>query len=184
MGKESGNIRRTADGSLELISLLTQLKETRRSFWIDSGVPKPGESISDHVYRVAMAALVLSRIDTSLDRTTLIEMALIHDCDKVMDNDQTENGCHEAELNAIRYCDSLLEQSGAKPLFTDLWSCFYGDYTSAEASAVRQLDKLEIILQAAEYERRYWGTSKEVNLHDFFVHKRCVYPSCDQTMGR
>ena len=44
-----------------------------------------------------------------------------------------------------------------------------------EAAAVRQLDKLEMILQAAEYERLYWGTPQQVVLDGFFASTRGVF---------
>ena len=186
MKKEYGSIDDSPDESLRLLSLLTRLKQTRRTGWVDSGVPQPSESISDHSHRVAVAALVLAQLDPTLDRAALVEMATIHDCGEAMVGDVTPadiergtngvsaGGKHEAELSAARFYDSLLEHAGGKPAFAQLWSRFE-DEDSPEAAAVRQLDKLEMILQAAEYERLHWGTPQQVCLDGFFSSTKDVF---------
>ena len=159
-----GSVTECEDSSLRLLSLLTRLKQTRRTGWVDTHVPQPSESIADHSHRVAVAALVLAQLDPTLDRAALVEMATVHDCGEALVGDVTPadvargtNGVsahakHAAELRAAQHYDALLEQAGGRPAFAQLWTRFE-DGASPEAAAVRQLDKLEMILQAVEYER-------------------------------
>lgn len=186
MRTECGNVTECADSSLRLLSLLTRLKQTRRTGWVDTHVPQPSESIADHSHRVAVAALVLAQLDPTLDRAALVEMATVHDCGEALVGDVTPadiargtngvsaRGKHAAELHAAQHYDALLEEAGGRPAFAQLWTRFE-DGTTPEAAAVRQLDKLEMILQAVEYERLYWGTPQQVVLDGFFASTRGVF---------
>lgn len=186
MRTECGCVTECADSSLRLLSLLTRLKQTRRTGWVDTHVPQPSESIADHSHRVAVAALVLAQLDPTLDRAALVAMATVHDCGEALVGDVTPadiargtngvsaRGKHAAELAAAQHYDALLAQAGGQPAFAELWSRFE-DGTTPEAAAVRQLDKLEMILQAAEYERLYWGTPQQVVLDGFFASTRGVF---------
>ena len=177
--KACGSITESGDGALSLLSLLARLKCTRRRGWVDAGVPQPSESIADHSHRVAVAALVLAQLDPTLDRAALVEMAVVHDCGEALVGDVTPadiargtngvsaGGKHAAELRAAQHFDALLAQAGGAPAFAPLWARFE-DSAAPEAAAVRQLDKLEMLLQAAEYERAHWGTPQQVVLDSFF----------------
>uniref|UniRef100_H2Y8K9 HD domain-containing protein n=1 Tax=Ciona savignyi TaxID=51511 RepID=H2Y8K9_CIOSA len=55
---------------IKFLSLVGQLKRTKRSGWVLRGVNEP-ESVSDHMYRMAVMAMVCKDASSSLDRNRL-----------------------------------------------------------------------------------------------------------------
>ena len=53
------------------------LKRTPRSGWQFLGAGS--ESVAEHVFRVAMIAFVLARMDDTVDRDKVLRLALVHD---------------------------------------------------------------------------------------------------------
>ncbi|XP_049850757.1 5'-deoxynucleotidase HDDC2-like [Schistocerca gregaria] len=99
-------------------------------------------------------------------------MALVHDMaeaivgDITPDDDICEQEKRELELEAMQtFCLShfLGEQSHAAKEFLELWQEYEEDST-VEARLVKQVDKLEMALQAYVYER-----DQSANLDDFFA---------------
>lgn len=152
------------DGALAMLSVLTRLKQTKRTGWINHQIAGP-ESISDHCFRVAMLGMYVAAEDPTLDSNKVTKMGLIHDCGesvvgdvvphdpKVTNEQKTAN-----EDKAMRALDAM---SGHE-LLHSLWREFE-DGVTPEAKVVKQLDKLEMLLQAVEYER-----SQGKDLSDFF----------------
>jgi len=71
--KASGN---EAQDNLAFFHILERLKTQKRTGWVDHKIPNP-ESISDHMYRMAILAMCSS--DTKLDISKCVMMALVHD---------------------------------------------------------------------------------------------------------
>jgi putative hydrolases of HD superfamily len=145
-----------------------KLKSLRRTGWIQSGIKDP-ESVADHSYRLALLAMVLAP-SLKLDQLKVIKMSLIHDLGeaeigdivtrsgrKILDNlpDKIRR-----ERIAIKKILSLVDKGEYLSLFDE-----YEEDKTKEAKFVKQLDKLEMAIQAYEYEKK-----QKVDLGMFFIH--------------
>ncbi len=152
---------------MEIRSLLEKagkLKEIKRTGWVESGVPEP-ESVADHSYRVALLAMTLSD-NKGLDTLKTVRMALLHDLAESEVGDLTprqKQGNHgELESEAMRAILSELPDEIGK-LYLDAWD-EYQSNESQEARLVHNADKLEMLVQAKEYEEKglkldqFWET--------------------------
>ncbi|XP_074006819.1 5'-deoxynucleotidase HDDC2 [Numenius arquata] len=140
-------------GLLPFLRLLGQLKRIPRTGWVYRNVAKP-ESVSDHMYRMAMMALVTE--DKSLNKDRCIRLALVHDMAECIvgdiapaDNISKEEK-HRREEAAMQQLSQLLSEDLRKEIY-ELWE-EYENQSTAEAKFVKQLDQCEMILQAFEYE--------------------------------
>lgn len=129
------------------------LKRTPRTGWVDVGVYAP-ESVADHTFRTAILCMIYADLN-DLDTTKMLKMALIHDLPEAMIGDlmpsQKSAQTKKDEQDAI--CDilNLLPEAQKKEYFA-IWA-EYEQGETKEAKAARQLDKIEMALQAKEYEK-------------------------------
>lgn len=171
--KETGQANLSTVGDLKFLTKLSVLKQTPRKGWLaKAGIERP-ESVADHLYRTAMMALVFSYGRPDLDKRRLLEMALIHDLAEITIGDlmPEEKIGSKAELRAELKIISSLESRVRKRLALLLTE--YHDGRSPEAIMLKQIDKLEMALQAREYERE--GNDKK-KFEDFWsTAKRSIY---------
>lgn len=141
---------------LSLFRLIGQLKTIKRTGWVYKGINKP-ESVSDHMYRMSLMAFTVSPHPSRTDR--LVKMALVHDLAEAEVGDITpadnvpkaeKHLREEAAMRRIR--DDLLAGSGLGRELYDLW-LEYDQGETEDARLVKEIDKLEMIIQADEYER-------------------------------
>ncbi len=137
---------------VKFFETVSKLKRTPRSGWVEVGIRKP-ESVADHIFRTSILCMVYSDLE-GLDELKLLRMALIHDLPEAIIGDLTPSrktiGSKEKENNAMKQMLSLLPKEQREKYMTD-WNEYQEDKTR-EAKAVRQLEKLEMALQAKEYE--------------------------------
>jgi putative hydrolase of HD superfamily len=140
---------------LRFFHLAGRLKDTPRAGWALRGVERP-ESVADHSWRTALLALVLARrADPPLDRERAVALALVHDLAEALVGDITPydgvsaDEKHRREREAMARLAELAGDGGLLALWEE-----YDAGTTPEARFVRELDKLETALQAAEYEER------------------------------
>jgi putative hydrolase of HD superfamily len=78
--------------------LVERLKTTKRTGWTNVGI-EDGESISDHMYRMAILAMVApTTIASRIDMSRCVQMALIHDMAESLVGDITPvEGVSKAE---------------------------------------------------------------------------------------
>uniref|UniRef100_A0A8C6CTB3 5'-deoxynucleotidase HDDC2 n=1 Tax=Moschus moschiferus TaxID=68415 RepID=A0A8C6CTB3_MOSMO len=157
---------RGARNLLQFLRLVGQLKRVPRTGWVYRNVQKP-ESVSDHMYR--MAVMVLVTKDECLNKDRCVRLALVHDMAECIvgdiapaDNVPKEEK-HRREEEAMKQLTQLLPEDLQKELY-ELWE-EYETQSSAEAKFVKQLDQYEMILQASEYEDL---ENKPGRLQDFF----------------
>lgn len=141
---------------LTLLQHANQLKRTVRTGWAQRGVPQP-ESVAAHSYGVAFTALILSRLVAEpIDAGKLLSMALLHDLPEALTSDIPSPTWNylppdmkpEMERRAVE------EALGLTPFSTilmTLWKELDGDET-LEAKVLHDADRLELYLQAANYE--------------------------------
>lgn len=134
---------------------LAHLKQIYRQGWLRRGIPREEcESVADHSWAVAMLAMwMVDRFFPDLDLEKILRLTILHDIGEIDAGDITPaDGVSPAEK-------SRLERNGVERLFelvpggeryVELWE-EYEAGESQEARFVREIEKLEMALQAAAY---------------------------------
>jgi putative hydrolases of HD superfamily len=144
------------------LHLLSRLKTTKREGWRRKGLLH-AESISDHMYRMAIMTLIAPpSVQAGLDTAHCVKMALVHDMAEALVGDITpvdgvsKREKSRREADAMDYlCGALLGGfDGGQPAadVRALWQ-EYEDDESPEAKFVHDVDKLELLLSMVEYEK-------------------------------
>lgn len=161
----------SASSLLSFYRLVSRLKTTKRTGWVRASIPQP-ESVADHMYRMSLIALTLppSLLPSAASRTHAAKLALAHDLAEALVGDITpHDNVPKAEKHRLEHDAMLRIRSDlecASPAAADELFALWSEYEAGEsecARIVRQIDKLEMVLQADEYERMH-GT----DLSDFF----------------
>jgi len=139
------------------------------------GVPD-SESVADHVFRLSTLALVVAH-ELNVDQEKLVRMALVHDLaesivgDIVVDRGGKTVGSpdekHFKERQAIENIFNGLRDGDE---FIALWDEFEHQ-ESRESKILKQLDRLEMIMTALEYEET---TDNSGKLDEFWESARKV----------
>lgn len=172
----------TNDGILQAESLLSffrlvgKLKTVKRTGWVYRGVHEP-ESVSDHMYRMSLMAMAVGGNDPAR-RDRLVKMALVHDLAEADVGDIAPgDGVSKAEKYAReeaamrRVRDEILAKSKLGHELYDLWM-EYDQGQTEDARLVKEIDKMEMIVQADEYE-----AAQDKDLEEFFVSTSGVFHS-------
>lgn len=145
----------SSSSAIDFLTLCHSLKTTKRKGWVNHGIKGP-ESIADHMYRMALMALVAGDVP-GLNRERCIKIALVHDIAEAIVGDITpsdgvpkeeKSRREQAALNEM--CEVLGGGMRADEI-KELW-LEYENNSSLEANLVKDFDKVEMILQALEYE--------------------------------
>eukprot|EP00871_Galdieria_phlegrea_P003275 jgi/Galph1/3949/GphlegSOOS_G2640.1 len=151
---------------LDFFLLCGQLKEEKRRGWVKRGVRGP-ESVSDHMYRMAMICLTVT--DENLDRNKLVKLALVHDLGEALIGDITPQDGVSAE-EKFRLEDEAFRKIrndylASLPIGHEIYMLWkeYETGCTEEAKFVKQVDKLEMLIQAYEYEK-----DQQLDLSEFF----------------
>ncbi|KAL7449621.1 hypothetical protein ACHAWC_001670 [Mediolabrus comicus] len=156
--------------AIDFLTLTRSLKTTKRTGWVMSGVQNP-ESIADHMYRMSLMAMIASFSNESLDTNRCIKLALIHDLAEAKVGDITphcgvsDEEKYKLELGTMEQIQSMLGHLLGGDEILDLWK-EYEEGSTTEAKLLKDLDKIEMILQAQEYEAE---GSSEKSLDQFFT---------------
>ncbi|KAI6044462.1 HD domain-containing protein [Pisolithus marmoratus] len=129
-------------------------------------IPNP-ESIADHMCRMAILAMCTS--DASLDIPKCVLMCIVHDLAEAQVGDITPSeGISKEEKRQLEaeamhnFVHDMLHRSEAALKIEALWK-EYEEQQTKEARFVKDLDRLEMALQAREYEKAHCRY-----LQDFF----------------
>jgi putative hydrolase of HD superfamily len=143
-----------------------QLKKIKRQGWVIDKVENP-ETVAEHTFRTALMCMFLGK-DKNLDMEKVMKMAIIHDLAEAKIGDIVtywrfkkavpREDKIKKEKRAIQEMFSELKEYNE---IFNLWIEFEEGKTK-EAKFVRQIEKLEMSLQALEYER---GGNKNVREH-------------------
>ena len=138
---------------IKFLEITGVLKRIQRTGWDDVGVYNP-ESVADHTFRTAVFCMLISDIE-KLDTLKLLRMALIHDIPEAIIGDLMPNQktaeTRKNEKVAMNKILSLLPKD-QREKYLAVWN-EYQEGKTKEAKAVRQIDKIEMALQAKEYEK-------------------------------
>jgi len=173
--KKGDLVEKLTDASLQNIVKFLEitgiLKRTARTGWVHVGVYQP-ESVADHSFRTAFLCMLYADIH-ALDPLKLLRMALVHDLPEAIIGDlipsQKTAITKKTEENAIQQILSLLPEL-QRENYLAVWN-EYQEGKTKEAKAVRQLEKIEMALQAKEYEK--FGTTNK-SLEHFITSARDV----------
>lgn len=151
---------------VKFLEIVGVLKNIQRTGWVEVGVYQP-ESVADHTFRTAFLCMLYADIET-LDTLKLLRMSMVHDLAEAIIGDltpkQKTEETRQNEETAIHDILRLLPEP-QRETFLAVWS-EYRQGETREAKAVRQLDKIEMALQATEYKKM--GTPKK-NLQRFII---------------
>ncbi|KAK1133328.1 hypothetical protein K0M31_011143 [Melipona bicolor] len=127
----------------------------KRTGWVLKNVSDP-ETIAGHMYRMAMLSFLVDS-NENLDKVKIMQMTLIHDLAECIVGDITPycgippDVKHKLEDEAMENICKLLGDRG--PMILEMFR-EYEKQESPEAKYVKDLDRLDLIMQAYEYEKR------------------------------
>jgi putative hydrolase of HD superfamily len=142
-----------------------KLKEVKRKGWIKAGVKNP-ESVAEHVYGLTILSMLISDLK-GLNVEKMLKLAVIHDLEEAVLGDLTpeekkkKNNLKMLEEKAIKKVLSSLPLN-LKHKYYSLW-LEYKNASSKEAKLIKELDKLEMVIQALLYEEKF-----NLNLEEFW----------------
>ncbi|KAL7240548.1 hypothetical protein ACSBR2_006244 [Camellia fascicularis] len=148
----------SSSSAIDFLTLCHRLKTTKRKGWVNHGIKGP-ESIADHMYRMALMALIAGDLP-GVNRERCIKIAIVHDIAEAIVGDitpsdgvpkQEKSRLEQAALNEM--CEVLGGGLRAEEM-KELWA-EYENNSSIEANLVKDFDKVEMILQALEYEMEH-----------------------------
>jgi putative hydrolases of HD superfamily len=128
------------------------LKALPRAGWLRERVPAP-ESVAAHSWGVSWLVLVL--LPPHLDRRRALTYAVLHDLPEVRAGDRTpHDGVSHAEKSRAEHA-AMVGLCAGLPNGGELLSTWeaYEAQGDEEARFVRQLDRLDMALQAVRYAR-------------------------------
>lgn len=150
---------------LNLVSffrIVCNLKTIKRSGWIHKSNITSPESVADHSYSMCMMSMILAEI-INLDSGHIMKMVIIHDLAESLVGDHMPDDISSEEKQlvedkAMKKIISKLPNSLRKN-YLNIWN-EYNDNITVNAKFVHSMDKLEMVLQAKEYE--FEGYPKEL----------------------
>nr|KAJ3422707.1 hypothetical protein HK105_006823 [Polyrhizophydium stewartii] len=129
---------------LSLLHTCQQLKLTKRTGWVDRGVPG-AESIADHMHRMSIIALLVK--DPAIDRDKLVKMAVVHDLAEAVVGDLTPHSGvskEEKQRREREAMSSFVESNGHSPQILEiqqLWEEYEAGVTPV-AVICKDIDKV------------------------------------------
>ncbi len=149
---------------IEFSKLVGKLKKVERTGWVTiAKIDKP-ESVAEHSFRTAVVAMMLADL-RKLDVEKTVRMALLHDlaeaitgdwdlfAKKKLGNELREKKEKEAMEKILDMIPENLREK-YKKVIKD-----YKNRNSEEAKLVKEIDRLEMLMQVKEYEKE--GYDKE-----------------------
>lgn len=130
---------------LERLLEAVALKALPRAGWVRAGIPFP-ESVAAHSWGLAWLVLVL--LPEDLDRGRALAYAVLHDLPEVRAGDITPHDGVDAPTKAAR--EHAAAQQLLPPALLATWEA-YERQADPEARFVRQLDRVDMALQAVVY---------------------------------
>ncbi len=138
-----------------LIDYILKLKNIKRTGWISKAKILKAESVADHSYSLTALSMVFSDL-LGLDTEKVMKLCIIHDLAESIIGDYMPEEIsvlekHIKEDNAMKLIISSFPSKIAI-LYSELWKEYTLNQTK-EVHLVKQLDKIEMFLQANQYFR-------------------------------
>src|ERR1044072_5424895 len=147
---------------LSFFRIVYNLKTIKRSGWIHKSNITSSESVADHSYSMCLMYRLLAEI-INLDSGHIMKMVIIHDLAESLVGDHMPDDISSEEKQlvedkAMKKIISKLPNSLRKN-YLNIWN-EYNDNLTVNAKFVHSMDKLEMVIQAKEYE--FEGYPKEL----------------------
>jgi putative hydrolase of HD superfamily len=160
---------------MEFAAKVAELKRLKRTGWVIKGVKAP-ESVADHSFMLAVLAYVYSK-NLGLDSDKCVRMALLHDICEVYAGD-IPNRVRKKDKPMPDGMKRKLEKDGLEKIIATLpegladeirefWNEFEAG-KSREAELVKDLDKLEMCMQALAYAKAEKNAKARNKFAEFF----------------
>ncbi len=140
-----------------LIKNIGKVKKVKRAGWVREGI-NDAESVADHSFRVAVMTMVFGK-KLGVNTDKLIKMALIHDIAEGVSGDRSFDRGSQIDHQAKQQ-NNKKEIETLRKIFAGIADLeeaivLLSDRRSKEAKILKQLDRLEMAMQALEYEEEY-----------------------------
>ncbi len=157
------------------------LKHIYRKGWLEHNIStKYCESVADHTFGVAFLALILAdEVDPSLNHEKLLKMALLHDYSESVIGDTTPRNevdhAFRKHMESEIFSDFFSTLKGGQALIRQFQE--FETQTSPEAKFLKEIDALEMTLQAVFYEKKHgvnpetFFQSAETSIHSPLIRK-------------
>ena len=142
---------------LKLYYQFIHLKNLYRQGWLTNIIGMDAEnkveSVADHSWSVAMLCMsIIQKYNLELDLDKCMKLAIVHELGEIyagvfVPHQISKEEKHKLEVQAV---DDLLNEASFDNDYKELW-LEYENQTSEEAVFVKQVDKLEPMLQAPAY---------------------------------
>ena len=162
------------------MSEANNIKQLDRKGWLDVGVKRP-ESVAAHSWSTAMLAMLLTPKDLDVNKT--IKYAMLHDLAEAHVGDITpldgisDEECTKLEANAM---DKLCKDF---PHLKTLWQEYEFGRTP-EAKFCKQLDRLDMGIQAMLYSKKKHNTTEFIERCKQTVTHPVLKPVLDEVIRR
>ena len=149
----------------EFADIVGKLKAVKRSGWLSQvGIERP-ESVADHSFRCAVLAMIISDLSNG-NTEKLVRMMLLHDIQEAITGDfdshaKKQLGIHKVrsqQKSAFRDILDILPPK-LRSQYCSLWEEVQAQKTT-EAILAYDIDKIEMVIQALEYEKEGYDSSK------------------------
>lgn len=147
-----------SDRLFEFLQIASKLKKVKRSGWISEAKVEDPESVADHSFMCTLLAMCFGDLK-SLDVQKVMRMALLHDIHEVIIGDYDRSakekiGSLQMKAMEKKAISEVLSSLPArlKTQYFSLWEEFENQKTP-EAILVKEIDKIEMVIQALEYQR-------------------------------
>lgn len=153
----------TGESLLTLFKRINEVKNLPRAGWVERGIPNP-ENVGDHSFGTALIAVLMSEA-LGMNTGQVAITALIHDlAESVLGDVTPADGMNTNDKSASEEAATREILQGVDPSgqLIELWLDFEHGRTE-EGRLVKDVDRLEMALQATVYESEY-----DRCLQDFF----------------
>jgi putative hydrolase of HD superfamily len=148
-------------GAIQFLVEFQRLKALPRTGWLLRGI-RDVESVAAHTCGVAITAMVLADLTRArgqvIDGEAVLRMALLHDLTEARMGDLPSTIKPLFDPGVLRQAEERAAGDLLAPLgrlaaeYQELWVA-YEERQSLEARIVKAADKLDLLLQAVEYEQ-------------------------------
>ena len=141
---------------LKLYYQFIHLKNLYRQGWLSHIIGEEAEnkveSVADHSWSVTMLSMsVIEKNKLDLDLVKCMKLSLVHELGEIYAGDFIPNQVSKDDKHKLNEeADHLLNEASFENDFKELW-LEYENQLSKEAEFVKQVDKIEPILQAIAY---------------------------------
>lgn len=181
---------------IKLFLQLSHLKNLYRQGWLTKLLgmeyKENVETVADHSWSVALLAIsIIEKYNLRYDIEKCIKLALVHEFGEIYAGDYTTNSIakdkkHILEKEAV---EKLLHDIHFKNDFRELWN-EYENGESEEARYIKQIDKLECMMQAVCYglDAKYINGAEKIDIPCLLeileevkdISKNNTIPLCDR----